>query len=764
VIKVSEALFNFLQARKTAANADLINRWSIEMETQTNVARDNGAPIDGKRGTFTDGEYVWFSFRIPKNAAGEPEFRDWTLRWPLDLHVEGIGMTGWKWTTRRSLWVAFDFDSLLAHAKSMGLSEEQLSRVSEAAMSLGYVEIRRSTGGSGLHLYAYFDGDGIPTENHTVHAALARCVLGVMSRDCNFDFASQIDCSGGNMWVFHRKMTAENHGLEIIKPAERTLSVSDLPSDWRDQVEVVAHWQSKVRVDVDIQDDYLDPFEALASSSKRVPLDTTHKQIIDELSQTGFSTVWLADRHLCQTHTKALEQLLKTGKYEGVFRTNSKGNNPGTPNCFWFPEEDGVLHVFRFSPGIAEAETWRQDKDGWTNCRFNWPPDLSKIVTVADAGEDASATDSATDSKTDTTTDSKTDAATDVKTDAKTEAKTEAPLIKLISCKELASNSFDLEYLIKDTLVARQPCVLGGPKKALKTSLLVDLAVSLATAKPFLGRFSVNRPCEVIVFSGESGMATLQETAGRVCEAKGVQLTAIENLNWSEFLPRFNNRKHLNALEAIVKQKKCEVIIIDPAYLCMPGADANNVQSQGTLLRAVNEVCHRNGAGLIIAHHTKKTARRQNDHQPPELDDLAWSGFPEFARQWLLISRREDYLPGSGEHELWLSIGGSAGHSSLWAVDIDEGLAGLPRHWEVVLSSASEVRTEKRVKSIRQRILEAMANFPKGETKTPLLGAAGVRSNTQAQAVLDSLVADGELVECKVKKSSATYPGYKLAE
>ena len=73
--------------------------------------------------------------------------------------------------------------------------------------------------------------------------------------------------------------------------------------------------------------------------------------------------------------------------------------------------------------------------------------------------------------------------ATNILMDAKTDTKTEEPLIKLISCKELDSNSYDLEYLIKDILVAKQPCVLGGPKKALKTSIAVDLGISLATMR-----------------------------------------------------------------------------------------------------------------------------------------------------------------------------------------------------------------------------------------------------------------------------------------
>ena len=65
-----------------------------------------------------------------------------------------------------------------------------LKRIKQAAMSLPYVEVRRSTGGGGIHLYVYFDEAGVPTANHTEHAALARCILGMMSSETGFDFAS----------------------------------------------------------------------------------------------------------------------------------------------------------------------------------------------------------------------------------------------------------------------------------------------------------------------------------------------------------------------------------------------------------------------------------------------------------------------------------------------------------------------------------------------------------------------------------------------
>jgi len=44
---------------------------------------------------------------------------------------------------------------------------------------------------------------------------------------------------------------------------------------------------------------------------------------------------------------------------------------------------------------------------------------------------------------------------------------------------------------LENILVAGQPFLLGGKKKCLKTAIRCDLAVSLATATPFLDHFDV---------------------------------------------------------------------------------------------------------------------------------------------------------------------------------------------------------------------------------------------------------------------------------
>ncbi len=64
------AIGNFLRARATSANKDLIDR-VLERpgcEIQVNVSAGNGELVAGKKGVYSDGVNSWWSIRIPKNA------------------------------------------------------------------------------------------------------------------------------------------------------------------------------------------------------------------------------------------------------------------------------------------------------------------------------------------------------------------------------------------------------------------------------------------------------------------------------------------------------------------------------------------------------------------------------------------------------------------------------------------------------------------------------------------------------------------------
>ncbi|WP_166825662.1 DUF5906 domain-containing protein [Thalassoroseus pseudoceratinae] len=389
---VTEVLHNFLKNESDKHHSpDMLKRIEPGMECQINVSSAKGEPVEGRRNTYTNGSYKWWNIRIPKNAASTPEPPDYEMTFPLELHAEAIGTTGWNYELRESWWVGFDFDAISGHADGFGVNDAELAEVKKNAMDLDYVEVRRSTSGTGYHLYVSFED--VETSNHTEHAAVARCALSKMGQDSGFDFSQAVDVCGGNMWVWHRKATSENGGLSLVKAASRKLRVADLPANWRDHVDVVSKRRSKVRLQ-GVSNGDIDDFESLTSANTSVTLTDFHKAVIDALSKTGFSTNWEPDHGLVQTHTCALAKLFngdnarKELGLSGVFTTNSEGTDPSTPNCFMFPQEDGSWRVFRFGPGTEEHGSWNQDGAGWTWTYFNHRPDLRTASLAVGGVED----------------------------------------------------------------------------------------------------------------------------------------------------------------------------------------------------------------------------------------------------------------------------------------------------------------------------------------------------------------------------------------
>lgn len=379
-------------------NAEFFSRWLDNMaslEVQLLVSPEGGYPVEGKRNVWTDGFEVWHHLRWPKNAMAEPFWKDRPLEFLLENHWLGVGTTGWDWKRRESMRVGFDFDDISSHAAGVGVSDLQLEEIRHRACALNYVEVIRSTGGKGLHLYVSFEeGQRPKTQNHNEHAAVARAVLGKLSTDAEFDFGSHLDVCGGNLWVAHQKMFG-TPGFQCLKKASRLLTFDDIPSNWRDHLAVIGGKSTKVRV-VGINDsgeevDDQDPLTELTTAHPKVPLDDEHKKIISDLEMTGYSCVWIPDHYLLQTHSRALKQVYDQRKEQGeplrgFFDTLSPGSDQ-KPNCFAIPKQKGSFMVFRFGQGTVEHALWNQDRQGWTWCHYNREPDLSEAATALGGAE-----------------------------------------------------------------------------------------------------------------------------------------------------------------------------------------------------------------------------------------------------------------------------------------------------------------------------------------------------------------------------------------
>src|SRR5260370_32231712 len=150
------------------------------------------------------------------------------------------------------------------------------------------------------------------------------------------------------------------------------------------------------------------------------------------------------------------------------------------------------------------------------------------------------------------------------------------------------------------------------------------------------------------MLSGESGPWALKATALRISKSKGINL-GDTNTFWDFELPSLANPLHLEALRDGLGQHEIDVAIIEPLYIALlsgvgaKGLEASNIFDMGPLLRAVAQTCLSVNCTPILAHHSVK--RLPAVGEPLELEDLAFAGLHDVARQWLRSNRREPVDP-----------------------------------------------------------------------------------------------------------------------
>ncbi len=367
----------------TRATSPLAELYNHDMEVQVNVAQDGHKKVSGFGGTpkYLDEETgnTHSSFRIPYNANTDPNYEDREMPFSME-RADAIGMTGWNWKNKKTMWVGFDFDSLIGHAEGVGITEEKLDELVNKCRSVPYIHLYRSTSGSGYHLYIFFK-EGIPTNNHNEHSAIAHSLISLLTIDTGFDFQSNVDCMGMILWVWARRQEGTT-GLQPVFTGGY-FPEDKIPINWRDFIKAKGKKSSKLkRFDLDQQD--------LIESTKSAGLDDSHRAVLKWFNTHAERTWWyVPENRMLVCHTLDLKLCHEQLKLLGFYETISEGGSP-EQNAFAFPMKKGSWVIRRYSKKTHEHSCWEIDEDGWTRTSFNIPPTFDKSCVYREGVLDSS--------------------------------------------------------------------------------------------------------------------------------------------------------------------------------------------------------------------------------------------------------------------------------------------------------------------------------------------------------------------------------------
>lgn len=239
--------------------------------------------------------------------------------------------------------------------------------------------------------------------------------------------------------------------------------------------------------------------------------------------------------------------------------------------------------------------------------------------------------------------------------------------------EELLAHDFpEVDWLSQGIFQAGETCVLLAPSKAMKTTILFDLTVALASGTAFMDRFHVDKPRKVLFLLGETPESKAKELLRRACRIREVDPNSIAKLIRLHAgpLPQLISDKDLWTLERDVLPFGPGVVILDPFYLAAFGLNMREVNEVGPRIRALADACK--PATLIFSHHVTKTDARKMG-KSLQLESGSGAGIAESVGQWLIINRRKEFRPESSRvHELSASYGGRGGQCGRLQITIDE--------------------------------------------------------------------------------------------
>lgn len=165
----------------------------------------------------------------------------------------------------------------------------------------------------------------------------------------------------------------------------------------------------------------------------------------------------------------------------------------------------------------------------------------------------------------------------------------------------------DKLWLIDDLWLLAGVGLIGAPPKHYKTWLAAELALSVATGTPALGRYPVREPGTVLFFGAEDSSPSLRTRFESIARNRGIVLDGVPLHLLDITTLHLETPEHIRRLELNLERHRPRLLVLDP-FVRIAAIDENSAAEVSAVLGALRQLQRRFNVAVLLVHHTRKAA------------------------------------------------------------------------------------------------------------------------------------------------------------
>ena len=299
-------------------------------------------------------------------------------------------------------------------------------------------------------------------------------------------------------------------------------------------------------------------------------------------------------------------------------------------------------------------------------------------------------------------------------------------VLPVLRVAEIPSDEIAERWLVEGLWCTNSVGVIGGAPKCAKTWLSLDMALSVATGTPCLGKYAVPEPGTVLVYLAEDALVVVRERIEGMAWHRGLDLDRVEVHVIAAPVLRLDQERDRMRLWETTRRLRPRLLVLDP-LVRLHGIDENRAGDVAELLAYFRSLQRELGLSVVLVHHTRKNAA----DGVAAGQGLRGSGdIHAFGDSNLYLQRAKDHLILSSEHRA--ARASAPVYLELVAADVRTA------HLEVIAELPNEMD-----RGLQERLLALLAG---GQvlTRTSLRESLAVK-NERLGEMLESLERAGQI-------------------